>query len=509
MTYDIVLFTDGEGRFYHAKTLGAYRIATELRKHGYSVKVVDWFSKWLASPQDFDKLINLTVGSNTLFIGFSSTFFGEVDTTVWNINCWRDYDSLVIKQPWPQLRGDTLKNRVQVMLQEVKKKFPNVKFVYGGNSNYSQVIDDVDFIVKGLADTTVVELADHLKNNTGLKYIPSGKKAKIIDYDTRAASFDFKHSQTIFTESDHVLDQEPLPLETSRGCLFKCSFCDYPLIGRKKGDPDYHKNVESLANEFKYNYQNSKTTRYAFVDDTFNETTSKIIDVLRARDLSGVDIEFSCYLRADLLAKFPEQIDLLKQLGMSATFLGIESFHPPSAKSIGKSTHPDEIRQVLHKLKEQDIRIAAGFIIGLPDDNYETLETWVPWVLQQDNPIDFPRFQTLNLNHEGSEMNRYPEKFGYRIDPVTKEWTNQFWSRTQAFKYTQSLMQQAWETGRLRLGGWDSIYYQQYPLLYHRFKDVSYDKFDYTELHKHMITRWESYRDILYSYEEQCNSKCS
>ena len=75
-------------------------------------------------------------------------------------------------------------------------------------------------------EVSVVELADHLKNNTGLKYIPSGKKAKIIDYDTRAASFDFKHSQTIFTESDHVLDQEPLPLETSRGCLFKCSFCD-------------------------------------------------------------------------------------------------------------------------------------------------------------------------------------------------------------------------------------------------------------------------------------------
>ena len=39
-----------------------------------------------------------------------------------------------------------------------------------------------------------------------------------------------------FEKNDFILPGESLPLELSRGCIFKCRFCQYPNIGKDKDD---------------------------------------------------------------------------------------------------------------------------------------------------------------------------------------------------------------------------------------------------------------------------------
>ena len=502
-TYDVILFTDMTARFWHAKTLGAYRLASELRSHGYSTKVVDWFGKWLENPTELFKLLSLIVGPNTLFIGFSSTFLIQYESTGNIINDWESYSSTkVLPQDWP-----IPNNKMDIVLAGIRKKYPHVKLVIGGSKDFTSVMKSVDFIIKGLADSTIIELASHLKNNTSLKFMPSGKRAKIIDHDTKAVSFNFKQAQTQYHESDHIVPGEFMPLETSRGCLFKCSFCDYPLIGRKKGDPDYHKIVDTMAQEFRSNYENFGINRYMFVDDTFNETTKKIEEVIQARDASGVDIEFACYLRADLLARFPEQLPLLKNLGIFSAFLGIESLYKPSAASVGKSTDPERIKETIYMMKDQcpDLRIEGSFIVGLPEDNPETLNTWVPWLLQKNNPIDMYRLRVLNINNmfEGSDIERNPEKFGYIVDPRTKYWKNKFWDKDAAAEYAAEVMQLSWESNRLKLAAYDQLGIKNYPGVYEKFKDLPINQLDFNLLAEHKETQWKNYRDIVFAYESQ------
>ena len=72
--YDAILFT-GIDYMIPFKTAGAYHISAQLRKHGYSVKVIDNFTWLLKNRKDeLFKYMDDHIGSNTLFVGFSTTF---------------------------------------------------------------------------------------------------------------------------------------------------------------------------------------------------------------------------------------------------------------------------------------------------------------------------------------------------------------------------------------------------------------------------------------------------
>jgi radical SAM superfamily enzyme YgiQ (UPF0313 family) len=501
--YDIIFFTDLDTRFWHSKTLGPYRLATELRNRGYTVKVVDFFGQWVKSPHDFFQLLSYIVGDNTKFIGFSGTFFSKENTTgIKNYNDFKDHATLSL---WPI---DPVK--MSAILDNIRLTYPGVKLVYGGASaeyRVNALKNLMDYIVVGLADTTIIELAGHLSNNTPIKFMPTGSRARVINHDTAARSFDFAHSITRYRPEDHIMPGEIMPFETSRGCLFKCSFCSYPLIGRKKGDPEYHKKVQTMAEEFRHNYENYGVYRYMFVDDTFNETTKKLEDVLEARNLSGVDIRFSCYLRADLVMRFPEQLQLLKELGVETAFLGIESLHQPSAQSIGKSTDPEKIKDITYQMKSvwgEHVKIKGSFIVGLPEDTPENLASWVSWVCDSNSPIDFPNFNPLNIySGTTSEIAQNPEKFGYTLYADRPGyWTNQHWDYTQARDYSRAIMQDLWTKQRIRIAGWDIIGFQNYGYTIEELGQLSYDQLDFETLLKKKADQWHHYKNTILEYEK-------
>ena len=488
------------GRLWRVKPLGAYRVATELRAHGYSVKVIDFFDFWLDNPADFFKLLNLVVGANTLFVGFSGTFFNFRKIGA-DINSHDEfYGSWSL---WP-----IEDHKMEVYLKYIKKTFPNIKTVYGGISepkHIQQASKYVDFVVSGLADTTVIELANHLSRQTKLKYMLGSAVGKIINHDTTAAGFDFANSKVEYRDEDHIDIGEVLPLETSRGCLFKCKFCSYPLLGRKKGDPEYHKHTDTVADELKYNYEKYQIDTYMIVDDTFNETTGKLEDLLRARDKSGVDIKFSAYIRSDLLIRFPEQMKLLNELGLVTAFFGVESLYRPSAIAIGKSSHPDKIKELFYKLKQNwvgdELKILASFIIGLPEDNPETLATWIPWIEDPTCPIDMININTLGFSGN-SEIELNPEKYGYTItDNKTMSWKNKYWDSDEAKQYADQLRNRFWKSSRFRIAGWDFIGLKSLKLTDDELFNSTLDKLDYNKLFNKQQDLWSKYQDTVIAYE--------
>lgn len=506
MAYDAVIFTDMNTKFWHSKPLGAYRVATELRKNGFRTKVLDYFGNWINDRDGFFNMLDLIVDRQTLFIGFSGVFFTpnkQPGSEV--IRRWQDYEDMGELTTWPMPLDD-----MEDIFREIHRRWPHVKLVYGGTSSDRKMADltgNMDFVVKGLADVTVIELARHLRDGSPLKYMLSGRRAKIIDHDTAARNFDFRHSLVEYVPEDHIVPGEVLTLETSRGCLFKCSFCGYPLIGRKKGDPDYHKTVESIAKELRKNWQEYGVDTYMFVDETFNETSAKIENVLRARDLAGVDLKFGCYLRVDLLARYPEQLALLKDLGLVSAFMGIESFYKPSAMAIGKSVHPDKVKNMLFKMKQQipGIKLIGGLIIGLPHDTPETLETWVPWVISQECPIDMPRFNPLYVDGTNSDIMKNPADYGYTLyrDERTGRlmWRNQWWDQTQAREYALKAMEKCWETSRIRLATWDLLGMANYGYTARDFDNISIDQLDFATIARQKQLQWLNYRDMAFAYE--------
>jgi len=450
MTYDIIIFTDMGVRLGHVKPLGAYRLASELRSHGYSVKVIDYTSRLMSNHSLFRSLLDSLIGSNTLFVGWSSTFFGD---SQWG-DSWQN-------NLYPVDNTDTFK----IWLKYIKKKNPTTKIAYGGTRalETADLVDEIDYVVVGLADKVVVDLANHLKNNTTLKYRPSvNKRWKILDYDPLGAGFDFKNSQTQFEETDHVALGETLIMETSRGCMFKCKFCSYPLLGRKKTDPEYHKHQDCISREFQRNWQKFGVKRYVIVDDTFNETVDKLQSIVRARDTAGVDVELTAYLRLDLIARYPEQIHLLKEMNCTGGFFGVESFNEPSAASIGKGGSSDRLKETLYQIKDtlgNQFSSTVSFIAGLPHETPETLSQTMDWVLPHESPVDNFTFRELMISNSvwPSEFLRDYKKYGYELDQNSK-WSNAIWNQNQASELAKKFNRIGYTSGKNKLTNFQLFY---------------------------------------------------
>jgi hypothetical protein len=502
MTYDVIMFTDVAAQYGHIKPLGAYRLASELRAHGYSVKVIDYTGKIMLDKDLFCSLLDGLIGPNTLFLGWSSTFFGDYSLLDQEDHMTGTFAFKSLPYPVPE-------KSFVLWLKYINKKFPHVKNVYGGAYAVEKrsLINELDYVVVGLADKSVVDLANHLKNKTPIQYRPSlTHRWKIIDHDHLGAGFDFKNCRTRYEPTDHVVPGEVLVLETSRGCMFKCKFCSYPLLGRKKTDPAYHKSHQCLADELRYNWDCFGVKKYVIVDDTFNETTSKLESVLRAKDQAGIDLEFTSYIRIDLVARFPEQIALLRDLGLKGAFFGIESFNDASATAIGKGIPSNRVKEILYKIKAElgtSFNSTVSLIGGLPHETPESLARDMEWVMSHDSPIDSYTLKALHITPNDTWPSEFAinyRDYGYQLSH-DGYWQNKIWDQHQVQALANQYQTHGFVSGKLKMPNFSLFYMSAYGYDLADIQNVPLKDLDWNQFKKDFDTAYSKYIQAILKFE--------
>jgi radical SAM superfamily enzyme YgiQ (UPF0313 family) len=417
---DVIIFSGFiSGGF--SRTVGAYQVANELRRHGYSVQVVEDLPYIAAEGTELLlKLLDKLVDESTLWIGFNTTFFY----------------SLRKESPGQKNSTDNapFTEREQTEIAEfVRARSPKCRFVIGGAKSFHKNGGSlIDAYIVGYADQSAIEFTKWCQGkNPFFQYKRNPDGSITVDNDQRAASFDFANSRFLWHESDHIFQNEALPIEISRGCIFKCSFCSYPLNGKKKFD--YLKNPEILKDQLIENYEKYGTTNYIFSDDTHNDSPEKL-EILYDQVYAKLPfkINFGCYLRLDLINAHPHTIQLLKDSGIRTAFFGIESLNYESNKSIGKGLKQEKIIDCLDKIKQHwgdQVYTEGGFIIGLPNDSLESVQQWLK-LLENDFSLDSIRLNPLHIGRKKPEMGSLwisdldlnYTKYGYRFGP--QGWVN-------------------------------------------------------------------------------------
>src|SRR5690606_28144943 len=235
--------------------------------------------------------------------------------------------------------------------ERIKKLNPKSQLVMGGAKAEFHKQSQIDAFVLGYADKSIIEYLKYLEGkNPFFQYTDLGNNQISIDKDINADGYDFINAETRYHESDMIRPGELLPIEISRGCIFKCKFCAYRMIGRKKND--YTKTIENLYAEIMYNYEHFGTTKYSFTDDTYNESVQKITDLAEMFNRLPFKIEYVAYLRHDLIQRYPEMADILKESGLKTAVFGIETLNYESGKIIGKGLPPEKTREMLQWLRD-------------------------------------------------------------------------------------------------------------------------------------------------------------
>lgn len=448
MTFDIILLTDTAVHPQWTRGYGAHRLANHLRQHGFTVLVVD-FSMALTFDIWRD-ICSKAVGSNTRMIGFSTTWWPyrkpfQDNNSVNTLVNMADWGTDMFRKPFDEndtLTYDAVRGNMERWISVVKQINPKVKVLVGGSKIDWYRDFPADNFIDGLAETQVID------------YLTDKKRIwpTVIRHDPKASSRDWgwTTSSTNYTAYDQIQPQEILTLEIARGCRFKCAFCSFPLIGNKDA-ASYTKTEDTLYNELMANYESFGSTEYWIADDTFNDSLEKMEMFLRVTKRLPFKIKFRAYIRLDIIAMQPEQIQMLYDMGLKSCWIGVETFHPVASKAVGKGMSAAKRKQALYDIQKiwgNDVAVAAGYIVGLPGEDEKFLREQLEWFMEDDNPVNHnPNFLPLIINppgafeyHPMSDIDKNPGKYGYTIPDMAK---HNFWVKDDGTDITH--LQQAWD----------------------------------------------------------------
>jgi len=187
---------------------------------------------------------------------------------------------------------------------------------------------------------------------------------------------DLRQENTAFGESPlpryDLIDRRhysSMALQMSRGCPFKCEFCDIPALF---GNITRYKSVESTLAELDLLYEWGWRGSVFWVDDNFignKKSAKQILPHVRDWQLRhGVPFQF--YTQASVnLGGNPVLIDLMAQSGFDSVFLGIET---PIEESLKETHKLQNIRfdllESVRAIQRAGLEVMAGFIVGFDND---------------------------------------------------------------------------------------------------------------------------------------------
>lgn len=387
------------------RPIACYTLARWLEEHGYSCQVIEFTH--LFDPEDLLAYTKMFIDKDTLIIGASSTM-------------WNTFDNTLQMYAGP---SNSVPENIAFVLQEIKKDFPRIKTVVGGQLQTATNLEIFDFKIKDhFAENSLLKLADELSN-------------KSLSIKIKRAQFNISLHRFMYKDHDCILPGECLPLEWGRGCIFQCTFCRDPGLGKKPGTDE--KNTDLMIDEFVEMYEKFGTTSYYFLDETFNANLDRINSLEKIYNKLPFKLEFLSYNRGDLLDKHPHTQEILHYCGQRGALLGIETFNREASKAIKKPWSAKRGKDFLLSLRDKwnNTHIDCHFIAGLPGERYEDLLTTAKWLTQSN--LGFYWFIPLWM-FAGAKQGLWEKNFDkYNIkwpddnQPANWEWGE--WTFTKAY----------------------------------------------------------------------------
>ncbi len=202
-----------------------------------------------------------------------------------------------------------------------------------------------------------------------------------------------------------------LPIQTSRGCSFDCSYCPYMVTQTEKFRA---RGVGHAVDEIEHLQKTYGVRSVLFRDIIFTQNKKRAREIAEEILRRGLKIEFSIETRSDCLTE--ELLELLARAGLRSLQLGIESPVMDIQKRSGRIPIAEERQERIVRAAEKlGVRVAGFFILGFVQDTLETMQ----------RTINYAKFLNPFLA-QFDIMTPYPgTRFFKEIEPrlLTRDWT--------------------------------------------------------------------------------------
>lgn len=262
--------------------------------------------------------------------------------------------------------------------REVKKINPEVFITIGGPHTYAFPEESayllnsghIDYIILGDGEEGLKNLLDALdkdidfsklsgiiykdkygeiKKNGEPQFIENLDSLPLVSHDING----FKHYYTPASSGCTMTT-----IITSRGCPYKCKFCNVQKRYRSRS-------VKSIVDEIELCSKNGFKEIF-FVDDTFNASVKRVIDISKEILVRRLRIKWGFKARCDNVNS--EMLKIAKLAGCFRIHYGVETGLAEGLSSVNKKVTLEEIEFAFNETKKFGIRSTAYFMIGCPHE---------------------------------------------------------------------------------------------------------------------------------------------
>lgn len=236
---------------------------------------------------------------------------------------------------------------------------------------------ELDILVMGEGDFTISEIinGEDLDSIKGIAYkknngvVINERKELISDLDSLPYPAWSLYDLSKYVSPKSLSDSPVGYIETSRGCPFRCIYCNKSIFGYRFRT----KSVKRVVDELEY----MKKTGFKEIfisDDGFTENierSKEICDLIISRKLN-IKWHLGSGIRVDRIDR--EFLLKAKEAGCHRIHFGIETASPKILKEINKMANLDQVREAFRLCNEVGMDTTAYFLYGFPSETEETMK---------------------------------------------------------------------------------------------------------------------------------------
>ncbi len=175
------------------------------------------------------------------------------------------------------------------------------------------------------------------------------------------------------------------PMITSRGCPFRCIFCEQGGLKFRPRTPD------NVGDEIEECYHVYKVREFDFFDSSFTVQKQRVIDICEEILRRDVKVYWAIRSRVDLVNE--PMLKALARAGCKRIYYGIESGDAQVLKTLRKETNLELIREVMAYTRKYKIDTFGYFLVGSPGETPETIKKTIDFSVEL--KLDYAQFSKV------------------------------------------------------------------------------------------------------------------
>jgi len=296
-------------------------------------------------------------------------------------------------------------------------------------------------------------------------------KNKDLQFDSQDQIISFEHNYNLddlpYPEWNAVIQsnktsllfgtEKSLPILATRGCPYSCfKYCVYPL---QQGRKPRHREPKSIVDELEYWNKKFDVKMFIFRDPVFSINKKHTIEF--CEELISRKLNLKFVIETHLRILDSDLIKILKQAGLKAVKVGVESYDAEVLKASGRfSVTKDQQLEKIRELEKNNIQVSAMYILGFPTDNDETINKTINyskklnttyaqfsvWTPYPGTPV-FDEFKEKIIAKRYDEFDQYHLVFNHKIfsqqnirNYLSKAYSLYYFRFSWLFKYIKSFI---------------------------------------------------------------------